>query len=233
MKFCIESGIFDLFPGMRIVIAVAKGLKAVNTDMLADELSAAWQNAAAEAVKYENPQSHPYVAPWGELMKAAGAPRKKFPCSIEALLRRAGKGGEPVRIGPLVDFYNAISLKHIVPAGGFDIDSLQYGLALRFSREGDTFEALDETEAENIPAGEVSYADGSKILVRQFVWKQSRQAMLTPASSNVFFVSEILDGLPSETAEEVRLAFADGLSRHFNVDARTDILDYRDSEFSF
>jgi DNA/RNA-binding domain of Phe-tRNA-synthetase-like protein len=233
MKFSVESEIFKLFPGMRIVTAIAKGLKAVNTDKLTDEMSLAWQNAAAEAAKYENPQSHPYIAPWGERMKAAGAPRKKFPSSIEALVRRAAKSGEPVRIGPLVDFYNTISLRYIVPAGGFDLDSLQHGLALRLSREGDTFEALDEAGAENIPAGEVSYADGSEILTRHFVWKQSRQALITPANSNVFFVSEILAELPFETAEDVRRAFAEGLLRHFNIEAQTDILNCRNSEISF
>ena len=56
-------------------------------------------------------------------MKAVGVSRKKSPSSVEALVRRAGKGGEPVSISPVVDFYNAISLKYLVPAGGFDIGS--------------------------------------------------------------------------------------------------------------
>jgi DNA/RNA-binding domain of Phe-tRNA-synthetase-like protein len=40
-----------------------------------------------------------------------GVSGRKFPSSIEALLRRAFKGGEPLRINPLVDFYNAVSLE--------------------------------------------------------------------------------------------------------------------------
>ena len=230
MKFNIEQRIFGLFPNIRFVVAVANGLEDMNTGAISDELNVAWQNAATEAVKYGNPQSHPYISPWVERMKAAGAPRKKFPSSIEALVRRAGKDGKPVRINPFVDFYNTISLKYIVPAGGFDIDDLQQGLMLRLSREGDTFEAMDEDVSINIPDGEVCYADGPDIVTRHFVWKQSRRALLTPGSKNIFFVSEILGELPNELAGEVLQAFAEGLQRHFNVEARTDILDSRNPE---
>ena len=59
-----------------------------------------------------------------------------------------------------------------MPAGGFDIDQMEEGLSLRLSREDDRFMALDEEEEINVPAGEVSYADGNQIVTRQFVWKQ-------------------------------------------------------------
>ena len=230
MKLNIDKTIFELFPGMKIVTAVANGLGTANVNAIADELDTAWQNAAREAVKYENPQSHPNIAPWGERMKAAGAPRKKFPSSIEALTRRAGKGGEPVRIGPLVDFYNAISLRYLVPAGGFDIDDLRYGLELRLSRDGDTFKGLDDDEVINLPAGEVSYADGKDIVTRHFVWKQSRRAMITPESKNIFFISEVLGELPFDLVEDVHRAFVEGIKRHFNVEARMNILDSQNLE---
>ena len=76
---------------------------------------------------------------------------KKFPSSIEALLRRALKGGPPVYINPLVDLYNAVSLAHTVPAGGFDLTDLDDRQELRFPREGDTFQALDEDSPVPVP----------------------------------------------------------------------------------
>ena len=158
-------------------------------------------------------------------MRAVGASRKEFPSSVEALARRAGKGGAPIRINPLVDFYNAVSLRYLVPAGGFALDALEQDLLLRFSRPGDTFTALDSDETLAVPGGEVSYADGSQIITRHFVWKQSRHAILTPESKNVFFVSEILGELPADLAAEVSKAFQDGLARYFEVCAQTAILD--------
>ena len=76
---------------------------------------------------------------------------RHFPTSIEALLRRAMKGGSPFRINPLVDFYNAVSLRRVVPVGGFDLDRVPGPLSVRLTRDGDTFSALDADGAVPVP----------------------------------------------------------------------------------
>lgn len=225
MLFNIDKEIFDYFPGMKIVCVTARDIGGtVNSEAIDALLTAGWKSAGQAAAQYGNAQSHPNVLPWVEHMKAAGAPRKKFPSSIEALLKRAGKGGEPFRLMPAVDFYNAISLAYIVPAGGFDIDTLANGLELRLSREGDTFQALDSEAEEAVPPGEICYADGSSVVTRHFVWKQSKHALLTPESRNIFFVSEIPGELPQGTAEMVEKAFVDGLKNCFGVSASSQIV---------
>lgn len=227
MEFVIADEIFDLFPNIRVVVAQASGLDSSRADngKITAALRQAWQSAGQAVQAAGNAQSHPNIKAWGTAMAAVGAPRKKFPSSIEALARRAGKGGEPVSINAVVDFYNAISLRHLVPAGGYDIDSLRQDLQLRLSREGDRFMALDSDEAEQIPPGEVSYADGPEIITRHFVWKQSRHALLTPDSRNLLFVSEILGELPPQTAAAVRDAFSQGLAECLGGQARVGILD--------
>lgn len=232
MEFRISSEIFQLFPGIQVVVALAMGVGAADhADEIDRLLHGAWALAGEAALAHGNAQSHPNIKPWGERMKAAGAPRKQFPSSIEALVRRAGKGGEPVSIGPVVDFYNAISLTHLVPAGGFDIDDLRGDLCLRLSREGDRFLALDSEEELQLPPGEVSYADGSTVITRHFVWKQARHTLLKPESRNIFFVSEILGELPAGTAQTVCDAFADGLLRFFGITAPTAILSEQQTAF--
>lgn len=105
MDFSIEAGIFDYFPGMRLVVAAAEGMSApTDSEPVAAFLREGWRNAAAASRAYGNPQSHPFIKPWGERMKGAGAPRKDFPSSIEALTRRAGKSESPFSIHPFVDF---------------------------------------------------------------------------------------------------------------------------------
>lgn len=122
MKFIVEPEIFELFPGMRLVVAVADGLdnRGPNPDVEAMWRSS-YSGAAGTATEFGNAQSHPRVAAWREAMGEIGVSARKFPSSIEAMLKRAGKGGEPFSINPLVDFYNAVSLKHVAPAGGFDL----------------------------------------------------------------------------------------------------------------
>ena len=58
--------------------------------------------------QYESAQAHPRVAPWRAQFKAMGLAPRDYRSSIEALMRRARGGGEPFRISPLVDFYNAV-----------------------------------------------------------------------------------------------------------------------------
>ena len=225
MNFHIEKELFKYFPGMKIIAVYAENIGEADTEKIADMLSKAWQTAGAAAKKYGNAQSHPYIKPWGERMKAVGANRKQFPSSIEAMVRRAGKGGKPFHINPMVDFYNAISLKYLVTAGAYDVDRLENDMWLRFSKVGDTFTALDSDESIPIPAGEVSYADGDKIITRHYVYKQSKHALLTDDSKNVIFVSEILGELPEETAAEVAQAITDGLKTCFGIDTVAVILD--------
>lgn len=227
MVFEIENEIFEHFPGMRIVALEVRGLDQDRADTAAIDryLCGAWKTAAEEGSKYENPQSHPYIAPWGEYMKNVGAPRKKFPPSIEAMVRRACKSDEPFRIGPVVDFYNAVSLANIVPAGGYDLDDVNGAVVLRMSKQGDTFSALDSDAPEQIDAGEVSYADADEIITRHFIYKQSKRGLLNRGTKNVLFVSEILPELPEDTAQTVAKAFEDGLKSFFGADAKAVILD--------
>jgi DNA/RNA-binding domain of Phe-tRNA-synthetase-like protein len=223
---------------MRIAVAVAAG---IDNEATRPEVAGFWREAwrvAGEAgAVYGNAQSHPRVAPWRERFKAMGVSPKDFPSSIEAMLRRALKGGEPFAINPLVDVYNAVSLHHVVPAGGFDLTEIGGPLELRLSRAGDHFMALDAAEPVAVPPGEVSYADGATILTRHFVWRQARTALIGPASRSIFLVSEVLGevgervGFVSggeagrEVVEEVLEDLVEGVKRFFRVKAKGWVVD--------
>ena len=181
--------------------------------------------AASAAASFGNAQSHPRVRPWRERFQAMGVSGKEFPSSIEALLRRAMKGGTPFSINPLVDWYNTLSLRHVVPAGAFDLAALAEPLELRLSRAGDTFTSLDAEEPLAVPPGEVSYASGSVILTRHFVWRQAKMGLVTPATRDVFLVSEVLDEVGRKVAAAVAEDFRAGLRDYFGVEFQTFVLD--------
>jgi DNA/RNA-binding domain of Phe-tRNA-synthetase-like protein len=142
-------------------------------------------------------------------------------------LRRAFKGGDPPHINPLVDFYNAVSLRHVVPAGGFDLEEIGGTLELRLTRAADTFHPLDGSAAESVGEGEVAYASGAEILTRHFVYKQSRKALLTDSTSSLFLVSEVLGEVEADggAADAVLKDFARGLQRHFGAEPATFIVE--------
>ena len=163
-----------------------------------------------------------------------GVSGRKFPSSIEALLRRAFKGGEPPRINPLVDFYNAVSLRHVVPAGGFDLEGIDGTLELRLTRQEDTFQPLDGSSEVGVEPGEVAYASGNEILTRYFVWKQSRKGLLNESTRSLFLVSEVLGEVESDSgvADAVLTDFADGLRRYFDSEPAIFLIGEEDPEVS-
>ena len=232
MQFTIEPAIWERFPGITNAVAVARG---IDNERERPAIAARWQegwSAASAAASYGNAQSHPRVRPWRDHFQAMGVSGKQFPSSIEALLRRALKGGvgAPFSINPLVDWYNTISLRHVVPAGALDLGALPGAgaLELRLSRAGDTFTSLDEDEPVDVPPDEVSYASGPVILTRQFVWRQARTGLVTPATRDVFLVSEVLGEVGRAVAEAVASDFRAGLQEHFGASSQTFLLDARE-----
>lgn len=106
----------------------------------------------------------------------------KFASSIENLVRRSSKQDSKVlSINILVEFYNALSLKHVVPFGGFDLQSeLCEDMELRFSKEGDEFTSLDSEQKVAFPLGEAVYMYAYKniVVTRQINWKQSKEGLI-------------------------------------------------------
>lgn len=218
----IAPEVFARLPGLRVVVVVAQDVETRRAEAVSARWRAAWRRIH-QAFGHPNPQSHPQVAAWRAAMKAIGAPHKEYPTSVESLVRRALRAPEPFSVNPLVDFYNAVCLEHVVPAGGFDLDILGTPLTLRATRAGDTFQALDAGEAESVPAGEIAYAAGSAIVTRHLVWRQSRHGLVTAATRRVVLLSEILpehDAL----AEPVRAALAGGLRDLFGARVESAVL---------
>src|SRR5215831_21262854 len=193
MDFSVEPHVFARFPGMRLAVVVAHDVdNRVDRPEVSFAWTEAWAAAASAAASYGKAQSHPHVLAWRRRFQAIGVSMQHFPTSIEALLRRAMKGGAPFRINPLVDFYNGVSLRHTVPVGGFDLDRVPGPLVVRLTRDGDTFDSLDGEGPAAVPAGEVAYATGATILTRQLMWRQARDGLIQPETRAVFLVSESL-----------------------------------------
>jgi len=224
----VDEGVWRRFPGLRIVLVWAAEIdNRSERPGVAGELARAINTLQADW-SLPNPQSHPRIAAWREAIRATGFSGKKFPSSIEALTRRVVGGKGLGSINPLVDFYNAVSLTHLVPAGGWDLDTLaadgEAELRLCLAAGGERFRALGADEAVAVEPGEAAYVVGDQVVTRHFVWRQSDLGKLTPDTRRALLISECLREVPDSIAQEVASAFADGLSRHFGVRAQTSVV---------
>jgi DNA/RNA-binding domain of Phe-tRNA-synthetase-like protein len=225
VRFVISEDVFERFPGLRVVAAVADGVdNARSRPRVSECWRSAWREAGELRETYDNAQTHPHVRAWRQRFAEAGVSPRKFTSSIEAMLRRAMKGGDPVEINPLVDFIHSVSLRYVVPVGGFDLLELSGELELRLTREGDTFLALDAEEPEEVPPGEVAYAHGSTVLTRHFVWRQAKTGLVGRKTRRAILVSEVLGEQDEGIVGDVSGEFREGMEEHFGITPRLFVL---------
>jgi len=137
---------------------------------------------------------HPHIAPWREAYRKFGAKPKDYPSSIENLARRVSKGHQLRHINLLVDIYNTISLRHIVPVGGEDIDKMEGDIRLTFAAENEPpVTLLGELEARSPKPGEVIYKDDISAICRRWNWKEADRTKFTEQTVHGFLV---IEGLP-------------------------------------
>jgi DNA/RNA-binding domain of Phe-tRNA-synthetase-like protein len=197
-----DPRIFEKYPYYTALIIYAHGLSnqpgnEYSTKLLRDAESK--QRAAFGDTK---PASHPHIAAWRAVYESFGAKPKKFLCSVEALLTRTLKGNDLPTINYVVDVYNAVSISHVLPVGGEDLDRLESDLVLTFATGTEPFDTTENGEAViTYPEpGEVVFADSAGVTCRRWNWRQCRRTALTTATHNAYFV---LDSLAPYTIEEL------------------------------
>jgi DNA/RNA-binding domain of Phe-tRNA-synthetase-like protein len=224
MGFAVDKRVHDLFPGLTLVVVVAKGVDNEKPRPAIHQALAETSAHLRDTWSFPNAQSHPYVKAWRRAFQVMGVSGKEFRSSIEALTRRALAGRGLPNINPVVDFYNSVSLKYLVPAGGWDLDDISGEITLRVTSGGEPFTALGEQQPESVETGEVAYADQDDVITRHFVWRQAEKGKIKPETENLFLISEILAEVGMSVARDVELALVNGLREYFGASAQSVIL---------
>ena len=199
MFFTIDEGLFGLFPALQVGVVVCEidnirygedGLEDVVDDLTVH-------------FSFERPQDHPNIKAWREAYKKMGISLSKYPSSLESLLRRALKGGPFPRINPIVDLYNALSLKYLVPIGGHAMNAVDGDIRLTFADGTESFVPMDMGEQEAVDKGEVIYKDDRDALTLRWIWKHSNKDRIESETTCALLTVHVMDGLPSWVCEQV------------------------------
>lgn len=194
MKFSIDTPITERFPELEVHAVRVNGLRGA-TPKLNDE--ALLQEAIAilgqQEIDPEKVSEYSPIAAWREAYAKMNVKPSRFRSSIEALLRRALKDNNLVLPIPAVNFYNALSIMHVAPAGAYDVDKLPAdSLEMRLANPAaDTFEPLG-SEASEFPLNDnlVTYATGDTVLCWGFNCRDSKAVGLDADTDNAIFFSE-------------------------------------------
>jgi DNA/RNA-binding domain of Phe-tRNA-synthetase-like protein len=203
----VAPEIFDQFPSYSARVVFAQGVR----DGVGQESARArlcyTVAAARERFAGMRPAEHAHIAAWRRAYSQFGSKPSRYPCSVEALLKRS-LGEELPSINALVDLYNAISIEHVLPVGGEDFDRLNGDLVLRLAHGDELFDGSGG-EPDTIPAGEPLWADDTGVTCRRWNWRQAPRTALSERTRNAFFV---LDALAPYGEDELDAA-ADALTR--------------------
>jgi len=203
MRFSIAQEVLEKFPEVKIALVVAKGIdNAKVSDELLSELRSV-ENEIKQKLKLETLTTHPKIVDWRNAYSFFGAKPKTFKNSVESLLRRVLKHGELPTINAIVNTYNMMSIKHILPAGGDDLDKVDGNITLTIAKGGEPFTLLGGASTEQAEKGEVIYRDDKEVVCRRWNWRECDKTKMTEETKNVCLV---IESLQSTTKEELLIA---------------------------
>jgi DNA/RNA-binding domain of Phe-tRNA-synthetase-like protein len=231
MKLVITDTIFDDFPELVLGVVI---LHNVDNSQDRPEITGMLRQAeAALPAKFGNVPviEHPYIATWREAYRKFGAKPKDYPSSVENLTRRVLNGATIGHINNIVSIYNTISLRHILPVGGEDLDKIVGDVLL--ARAGSDEPAallLGEKEPHAPHAGEILYKDDVGAICRRWNWKEADRTKLTLETKNAFLVIEALPPVRRAVVETAIRELADLVKQYCGGTVSTALLDKENRE---
>ncbi|MBV8043752.1 B3/4 domain-containing protein [Pluralibacter sp.] len=171
---------------------------------------------ACQAVLNGQPQwAQDHLNAWGDVFKAFGAKPKRTPSSAEALRKRVLRDGTMAALDPVVDLYNAVSLRYAVPVGGENIAAYSGSPRLVFADGTETFDTLKEGVAaiESPEAGEVIWRDDTGVTCRRWNWRQGLRTRLSASAPSMWFILESLPAMPIDELHAAGKMLTDGLEK--------------------
>ncbi|MGV9345851.1 B3/B4 domain-containing protein [Streptomyces spiralis] len=191
--FRISPAVADAFPDTLIALVTASGLRGrepwPHTTAAMEEL----EQRLADGSWQPADETDPRIDAWHTAYRSFGTNPRRVRPSVDALGRRLAKKGTLPRINPAVDSYNAVSVRHGLPAGAFDLDHVTGDVDIRHADGTESFTPLGEPGiVENPRPGEIVYADATDVLTRHWNHRDAHRTRVTEDSTRVVFVLETL-----------------------------------------
>lgn len=134
---------------------------------------------------------------------------------MEALRKRVLRDGAIASLDPIVDLYNAVSLRYAIPVGGENIDEYKGIPRLTFALGTEIFDTVKEGKPviEYPVKGEIIWSDDIGVTCCRWNWRQCIRTRLNVEARNMWFILESLSPMPIEQLHEAGRMLTDGLER--------------------
>lgn len=231
-SFIVENKFWEVFPEARIGVVVFHGID--NTIKEMDQYAEIIRDSERQALNFLKEadfSSNDVIKVWRDAFQKFKT-KKGARSSIEALMKRVYKGDHIGTINPLVDLYNAISLKYALPCGGEDIDTFIGDIRLTKAEGNEPFITLGSEANEPPYAGEIVYKDDEGAICRCWNWRESVRTMLTEETKNAFLCIELVEISRVEDLKDALAELADLVEKNLGGTYKISILDLNNREIS-
>jgi len=145
-----------------------------------------------------------HLQAWADVFRAFGAKPQRTPCSAEALRKRVLRDGCLPPLDPVVDLYNAISLRYAIPVGGENLTAYTGSPRLVVASGTELFDTMKEglPTNESPEPGEVVWRDNTGVTCRRWNWRQGVRTRLSASDRRMWFILESLPEMPLEALHE-------------------------------
>lgn len=212
IRLSIDPAALEILPGLQAWAFLATGLEP-------QELAGPSASDLPPDLDKAQVVGHESIAVWRNAFRSMGLRASDRRSSVEQLVRRL-VAGHDLKVGIWsVDLYNTLSIRHLAPIGGYDLDALtQQPILLRPGCIDDLFEPLGgEITKMEIGTRTICYAQGSTVLCWALNHRDSRRTVLKQASRSALFVSEAIDKLGAERSTAALMDLSNQLTA-FGVD---------------
>ncbi len=206
MKLTIADSVIAQFPDVKLGLLVIHNLNNAKGTNESFTFLCETAEQMRKQLDMESLLQNPKINDWREAYRKFGAKPSEFRSSVEALLRRVLQNKDMPNISNLVNIYNAISIKHLLPAGGDDLDKVEGDILLTVAQGNELFTGFHSEQSETARVGEVIYKDDKEVLCRRWNWRECAKTMMTKDTKNVCIV---LEGLQSTTNLELSAAISE------------------------
>ncbi|MDU5780547.1 MAG: B3/4 domain-containing protein [Pantoea sp.] len=205
----ISPDVAKLAPGFRALSISVTAAPVVNA--IVGEV--ALRRACEDVLAGQPEWADAHLNAWSEVFRAFGAKPKRTPCSAEALRKRVLRDGSMAALDPVVDLYNAVSLRYAVPVGGENGDAYRGSPRLIVASGNEPFDTLKDGQAivEYPDTGEVVWCDDAGVTCRRWNWRQGVRTRLSASDNHMWFILESLPEMPLDALQEAGKMLTDGM----------------------
>ena len=207
----IDSRLAGIAPGFRALSILVEAAPITHPEVATAALAQACQQMLNDDV----PWAAAHLSDWDEVFKAFGAKPKRTPCSAAALRKRVQKDGSLPSLDPVVDIYNAVSIRYAIPVGGENLAAYSGAPRLTLADGSEPFDTYKEGQPvmEHPEPGEVIWRDDLGVTCRRWNWRQGMRTRLDSQAQSMWFILESLPSMPLAALEEAGEELVNNLQR--------------------